>query len=361
MTTCARCLVTDAVPFVTFDDDGLCSYCRDYPELEARFFDATALAARFTERIEEIRGRYPYDALLGLSGGKDSTYVLKQLVEVHRLNVLTFTIDNGFLTEPARRNIAGIVAHFGVDHFFYEPPGELLAALYRMALDVVGTPCAACFIGGYALTARLAADRDIPLAIHGRSRPQMFRFYTRHSLDPTLPMALRNVEPWSRDLVLEGYRQAVGSLLAFSLTTSAIRRGLTPEVAGQARIVAPPIEKLERMVHPTEFVGYFVYHPYDEEAVVRAIDGVGGWRRGTQELLGHFDCAAHDGAMWLHHRRVGYSFVAGELSYLIRSGALTRDEALARLLRESDAGPPPTDSLDTIADVAGVDLDDLLV
>ena len=69
---------------MTFDDAGVCSVCREFDQVQAHTADyfgteADLLAARDRARSRR-RGRY--DALHLLSGGKDSTYALYQLVEL---------------------------------------------------------------------------------------------------------------------------------------------------------------------------------------------------------------------------------------------------------------------------------------
>jgi len=65
-------------------------------------------------RFEKYRGKHQYDAVVGLSGGKDSTYVLCQIVNKYKLKVAAVTYDNGFLTDFAKESIKNTVNKLGV-------------------------------------------------------------------------------------------------------------------------------------------------------------------------------------------------------------------------------------------------------
>ena len=56
-----------------------------------------------------------YDCLLLFSGGKDSSYALYRLVEMG-WKVLTFTFDNGFISDVAFSNIERITSKLGVEN-----------------------------------------------------------------------------------------------------------------------------------------------------------------------------------------------------------------------------------------------------
>ena len=62
------------------------------------------------EILEASRGTGAYDAIVAFSGGKDSSYTLKLLVEDYGLNCLAVTIDNGFISEGAFKNCRTITA-----------------------------------------------------------------------------------------------------------------------------------------------------------------------------------------------------------------------------------------------------------
>ena len=84
MTVCKKCLLTSDYPGIEFDDAGVCQLCRT----DNRGFRAAPppqlvedCRRDFEETVERIRGRHAYDAVLCLSGGKDSAWLAYLLTE----------------------------------------------------------------------------------------------------------------------------------------------------------------------------------------------------------------------------------------------------------------------------------------
>jgi ATP-utilizing enzymes of the PP-loop superfamily len=121
MRTCSQCILPANYRNITFDKNGVCNYCRTYEKLRPRLEDFSHFRSLFEQRIEASRGQAEYDVLVGLSGGKDSSYIAYALQKNYGLKVLTVTMDNGFLTDFAKDNVQRVVGALGVDHFFYTP------------------------------------------------------------------------------------------------------------------------------------------------------------------------------------------------------------------------------------------------
>ena len=105
-------------PAMRFDELGRCHYYHEYVQAEREHVhtgeQAEEILARIVDRIRrDGRGR-PYDCIMGLSGGVDSTYlayVAKQL----GLRPLAVHLDNGWNSELAVKNIENIVSRLGID------------------------------------------------------------------------------------------------------------------------------------------------------------------------------------------------------------------------------------------------------
>jgi N-acetyl sugar amidotransferase len=116
---CARCVMDDTVPDIVFYDDGRCSCCRPYDEHRTKEIFTDAASA---ERLEQLIARVkedgkgkPYDCLIGLSGGVDSSYVAHLVAKRFGLRALALHLDNGWNTELAVANVERIVKTLKID------------------------------------------------------------------------------------------------------------------------------------------------------------------------------------------------------------------------------------------------------
>jgi tRNA(Ile)-lysidine synthase TilS/MesJ len=122
MKVCKKCILTDAYPRLTFNEEGVCSFCSSNhvfapygEELLIRILEAA-----------KARKRGEYDALVPLSGGKDSMYILYLAVRVYKLKVLTMTYDNGFVSRMAVENMERAVEKMNVKHIVCKSDNEVL-------------------------------------------------------------------------------------------------------------------------------------------------------------------------------------------------------------------------------------------
>ena len=102
---CSRCIIDTTVPGVTFDIKGECNFCRLHDKLDKRYSLDEEGRDRLEKLIESIKkaGRNKrYDCIVGISGGRDSTYTL-YLVKKMGLRPLAVHFNDGF-GNPVQRN-----------------------------------------------------------------------------------------------------------------------------------------------------------------------------------------------------------------------------------------------------------------
>lgn len=115
---CSRCIMDTTVPEIVFDEHGVCQFCKIHDEMEKAF--PTDLGEReilFHKKIAEIkkagRGK-KYDCICGVSGGRDSTWLIYQMVKFG-LRPLAVHFDNGWNSELAVTNIKFVCDKLNVD------------------------------------------------------------------------------------------------------------------------------------------------------------------------------------------------------------------------------------------------------
>ena len=107
---CKRCVMdTNGDPDITFDEHGFCNYCtsalslmRELPE-PGDFSKVEALFSRIKSECKNS----PYDCLVGVSGGLDSSYIV-YLGHKFGLRMIGVHIDDGLDTEIAQKNITAL-------------------------------------------------------------------------------------------------------------------------------------------------------------------------------------------------------------------------------------------------------------
>lgn len=320
---CSRCLLPAGKFHVRLDESGLCNYCRHWDETHESLFDFERHRPLLVDRLKRYRGRFHYDAAVGLSGGKDSAYVLHQLTSVYDANAVAITFDNGFLTEYAWKSIGEISRASGVDHFVYKPDWGAYREFYRTALLRLGDPCVACSIGGYVLSVRGCRDLRIPFFVHGRSPMQMFRHWYPGTRDLGIGPLRRNLAEHSFSALRKDYRvitRRMRLLLLYLVRDVRLRRRILRELFGagfHGDDVTP------------EFLAFFLFEPYDEVKIVRHLEELdAGYRRPPNHtILGHGDCLIHDVCAYLYRRQHGVSRVLPDVAGMLRQGMITQGEA----------------------------------
>jgi glucosamine--fructose-6-phosphate aminotransferase (isomerizing) len=108
---CSRCILPETMPFISFDETGVCNFCRAYRPLEFAGLD-------LLRELVAAAPRQPGspDCVVGVSGGRDSLFCLHHVVRTLGLSAVAYTYDWGMVTDLARRNISRICAKLGVEH-----------------------------------------------------------------------------------------------------------------------------------------------------------------------------------------------------------------------------------------------------
>jgi N-acetyl sugar amidotransferase len=118
MHQCINCIMDLTDPDVSFDSNGVCNHCHRYEHLvRVRMTENTMRETALHNLLSEIKnagsGR-PYDCIIGISGGVDSTYVA-WLVKKYGLRPLAIHLDNGWNSELAVANIQKTLETLGID------------------------------------------------------------------------------------------------------------------------------------------------------------------------------------------------------------------------------------------------------
>jgi N-acetyl sugar amidotransferase len=116
---CARCIMDISDKEITFDENGVCNHCQKYDQIvstypfnspESRKFELEKMIAR----IKRAGANNPYDCVIGVSGGVDSTY-LAYIAKEFGLRPLAVHLDNGWNSELSVHNIEKVLNKLKID------------------------------------------------------------------------------------------------------------------------------------------------------------------------------------------------------------------------------------------------------
>jgi Queuosine biosynthesis protein QueC len=315
---CLRCGISAAVPGLRFDEEGVCSECRRYDRYRERldlyFRDQPALDRIFADNRPKKRSEI--DCLLLFSGGKDSTYVLHQLVNMG-LKVVTFTFDNGFISPKAFENIHRVTDQLGVEH--HTATHDRMNEVFRESLARHQTVCKGCFKALLDLSLAYADRRGINVVLNGLSRGQIIEerlkfFYDRNVFDPAtidekLAEGRRVYHQAERYPGLDGHEFAEGSVF----------------------------DRVQQ-------IDYFRYSAATKSEIYAYLRNSNqGWEEPTDTGFCSSNCLVNDVGIAVHSAAHGYSNYEVPTAWEVRVGHLDREAALAEL-----TGDPAKDRVDDI-------------
>jgi hypothetical protein len=352
---CIICNLPEGKYGVILNDTGVCNYCTYFERVKPLLLDYSGREQIFLDRIKKLKGKYKFDALVGLSGGKDSTYVVYQLVKKYKLKVLAVTLDNGFLTDFARESVKRTVKALGIDHIYYKPDWDVYRNFYRMSVKKMGSPCIACAMGGYFLSIKACYERKIPFFIHGRTPFQMYRNISPDSKDLFLLMIQANLKEHSFPTLAQVY-QPVNEIVKQSVAAMADSLEDAKSVTEEFFIDS---NKLAGDFAP-EFLAYFLFEEYHEEKIKKLLEKELGWRRPRGDiLLGHYDCALYNAATYMYTRLNDIDENEPDVAVMVRFGVMSKEKAKELIRRGQPSRMNLEKSLDTLCSLCGYSRADL--
>lgn len=116
---CNRCIFDQSIKDIWFDENGECKYCHIHDEMEKAHPLGNYLDKNYEKIIQKIKGKgkgKKYDCIAGVSGGRDSTYTLLTAVKLG-LRPLAVHFDNGWNSDISVQNIKKACEKLNVDLF----------------------------------------------------------------------------------------------------------------------------------------------------------------------------------------------------------------------------------------------------
>lgn len=316
---CSRCIYNSETPAIVFDEQGVCNYCKMHDQLDAEY-PTGAAGARILENMaakirEDGKGK-PFDVVVGVSGGCDSSYLLYKAKELG-LRPLAAHYDNTWNSKVAVENIHNVLKKLDIELYTHVIDNEVSNDIYR-AFFRAGVPDIDSATDlGLATTLYMAAEKyNIKYMFEGHS----FR--------------TEGVSPIGWCYMDAKYIQSVVKQYGDSYSTHKMR---THPNLWFSKFLKYMLVSRVKKIRPLYWMDY------DKEQVKRFLVNELGWQwYGGHHLENRFTAFAHS---YFFPRRWGIDQRMNGYSAMTRSGQMERSEAL-RLMSQPPVLEP--EILDTL-------------
>jgi hypothetical protein len=331
---CKLCILPENYPGIVFDRSGVCQFCTGHREKQYAGAEALNQAvAEVLANTDPVRGK-DYDCLVGVSGGRDSSFLLYYFTTVLKRKVLAFCIDNGFIPGQAKQNMERITSLVGAKlvtetHDSYKRciRHYVSSWLKKPSAPMTGMLCTGCKYNIVKRMKEYAEAHGIPLVILGETPYEAEGHYKRN---------LMKRDPFS------GAGSAIdGSFIAgyISQVIKNPRWIMNPHsLSMQFKEYAFYFRKNIMGTGDFQILFPFMTHiKWEERSVMETLTDKLGWQKKSGlELNWRIDCEVAILKMYLYKKTLGFNDLDEGFSCLIRDGQLSRAVALERLANESD-------------------------
>jgi N-acetyl sugar amidotransferase len=332
---CSNCVMDTSDSRIVFDEQGVCDHCNGFkrdvlpnwhPDEQGK-----AMFRNVVERIKQEGKSKPFDSIIGMSGGLDSSYLLHLAVTEFGLRPLVFHVDGGWNTDIAVNNIQMLVEKLGLDLYTevinWEEMRDFQLAFFKSGVPHLDIPQDHAFV---ATLYHFANKHKIKYILNGGN------FATECVRNPLEWLYYGTDMAQIRDI---HRRFGTRPLKTYPFSGVLFHKFYLRYLKGV------------QVVKPLNWL------PYTKELAVKTLTQQYGWRPYPQK---HFESrfTKFFEGYWLP-TRFGYDTRRVQFSSLILTGQMTRAEALARL--EQPAYDPNTidDEFEYIATKLGITVDEL--
>ena len=322
MKFCTKCVMPNTKPDLHFDENGVCDACRSQEDKNSSI-DWKAREKEFLSLVEKYKNNSDYDCIIGVSGGKDSTYQVIKVLELG-LNPLCVCFEPTLPTEIGRKNLENL-NNLGVDLIHIKRNPIVYKKLAKEAFIRTGDNEWQNHLGIFTTVPKMAVNFNIPLIVWGES-PQLeyggpASSKTRNRLD----------RQWLEEF---------GGLLGNRISDMVGVDGLTKRDLSLYQYASD--EDIHRVGVTGLFLGY--YFKWDLREVLKKSKEYGFNVQDrpvetTYENFENSDCYSNHLHDYLKYVKYGFGRATDNACLDIRLGYISREEAV-RLVNKYDGIPP---------------------
>jgi hypothetical protein len=338
---CRLCVLPKS-DFFGFDDDGTCRLCNAARRTSTVSRDVEGLQERlekYIQRIKERGRRRPFDCIVGISGGRDSSYLLYLLTHKHHLRCLSAYYRTPFTSNVTDANVRRLTDKLNVPLVEIDVSKELHRRIAK-ELTILWTEkphpvianmaCAPCKLVNREIF-KIARANSIKAVIYGGSRFEALQISSGVSRGATLTtnvMAakqLRLVAQLQTSLLL--MKRGVEALRISNKLWKYFPLGFQASVmyislhTPYFRFRYPDILALD----------YFYFSEWEETECEKALMELGWELPPGCKSSWKSDCSFVELKNYMFRKMTGMTYMDAYMSNMVRAGTLSREEALRRI------------------------------
>jgi hypothetical protein len=324
---CVSCILPENYPGISFDQNGVCSFCRSKKPLEYKGIK------KLKEDIDAILQKFPdreYDCILGTSGGRDSTYLMYLLTQELKLKTLAFFIDHDYIPDHTRENVKAIAKKSGADIVIDKSkclgrcfPHQYRAWKKRPTAKTISALCMGCKSTVIRSYYKVAIKHKIPVLIAGETPFE--------KADYKLDLMRMGNDSKIKDSYSVGYFKEILKNPSFIMDPYS----LMVQYREYSTYVRPYQQRMNEKNNKTQIVPYRYYVRWNEAEIIPTIQKHFDWKNFPgMASTWRGDCYIGPIRQNLYKKFLGFNDKTTHLSELIRDGQMTRQQALDRLEEE---------------------------
>lgn len=305
--TCTNCVMDTSDAHIIFDDKGICERCKEYEKSILPWWKhGKGHEAELKSLLNQIKASgkgKEYDCILGLSGGLDSSYMLHLAVTKWGLRPFVFHIDAGWNLPVAEENIKKLCdklsVHLHIQKLDWEELRQMQIAFFKTGHAGLDAPQDHAFI---AQIDKYSQQLGVKYILNG------YNISTEIIADPE--SWFEGAGPTADKIYIKDVLKKHGNFKTknYIYTTGLKHKFLIPYIKGVKTLTL------------------LNYVPYIKKDVIATLEHEYGYHAYGQK---HFEnlLTKFLEAWWLP-TRFGYDIRRAQLSSLVVTDQLTRDEAL---------------------------------
>ena len=330
---CSKCLLQQNYPGIEFNKEGVCNYCLSYKK--AKYKGKKKLEKVF----ESIRHRNnKYDCLVGISGGRDSSYALYYLVKKYNLKILAYSADNGFIPEEAKRNMKKMTDILNVDlviekHDFLKKciKHNIISWMRNPSAAMIPMICCGCRLGIFRGLLRCAKREKIPLIVIGAGNPVEFSHFKKKLFTTNFLGNMKFIRKSKVFSFLLGYLyELIKNPLYFLNATNTF-------MYLKEYFYCFHSNRIQDLFYPSQkTLRLYRYIEWNEDKIISTIRKDLNWKVSNfSSSPWRFDCLISVIKNYLLKKSIGITEKDEILSNMIREKMITKEEALRRIDSEN--------------------------